>query len=127
MMKRALIAVILLIAGTAAGTQIAHDYYDCGWIGLVMVVCAGWIVAFAAARWARATEVILTATLAVLPWSLGLGGLAYVGFFLLPLEIAATAFVLHRNTSFRGWKAASVAVLVRLIAFAPLLACRSLQ
>ncbi|MBV8516411.1 MAG: hypothetical protein JO197_03310 [Acidobacteria bacterium] len=120
MTKKYALAIALLVVGTLAGTQIAPDYYDRGRIGFVAMLAVGWIAAFVAARWARASEPAYVATCAILPWSLALGGVSYLGFIFLPLEVVATAFILRRLTPLRGARLALVAIVIRAVAFVPI-------
>jgi hypothetical protein len=120
MLKKYALAFALLVAGALAGSQIAPDYYDRGRVGFLAMLVVGWIAAFLAARWARAPEPAFVAICAILPWSLALGGLAYLGFLFLPLEIVATALILRRLTPLRGLRLAVIAIVIRAVAFVPI-------
>ena len=123
---RSVVASILLVLGMLVGWNTAPDYYDCGRPGLVMVLLVGILGSLGAVRWARASRPVSTALFCVVPWSLGLAGVAYLGFLLLPLEVVATFVVLRRNTSLRGFRLFFASAAIRIVAFLPIVLCRTL-
>jgi len=114
-------ALALLAGGIWVGWQLAPDYYDRGRLGLPRVLAVGWLVSLVVARRWDGARPVFTATLCVLPWSLALSGLSYVGFLLLVPEVLITAHVLRLHTALRGARPQVAAILIRLAAAVPVL------
>ncbi len=115
------VALALLSGGMWVGWQLAPDYYDRGRLGLPMVLGAGWLLSLVVARRWSAARPVFTATLCVLPWSLALSGLSYIGFFLLVPEVLTTAHVLRLHSTLSGVMPHVAAALIRLGAATPVL------
>ncbi len=120
----ALAVVVIVMVAVFVSPLVSSDYWDWGPRGLALTMLVGWVVVTAASLRANRRQPWLVALLAVGPWALGLGGMAYIGFLFLPLEVTATTLVLrrvYRGTPLTARQAVRLAVLARSLACVPLL------
>lgn len=120
----AVFAIIAIVAvAVFVSPTVSRDYWDWGLQGLALTMLVGWMVVGIANVLARRRQPWLVALLAVGPWALGLAGMAYLGFLLLPLEVVVTTLVLcrmYRGTRLTARRAFGLAVLARSLACLPL-------
>jgi hypothetical protein len=116
-------SAFIAAAWLAVSPAVAPDYWDAGLLGLGIVLLIGGL-AFGVAAWlCGGPRPVSTALFAVAPWSLGFGGVAYLGAALfIPLEIIASGLIFAfalRSTRMTVPRAMLVATAVRAASLLP--------
>lgn len=102
---------------------VSRDYWDWGLSGLAVTMVVGWLIVAIANALGHRRQPLLVALFAVSPWALGLAGMSFLGYLLVPAEAITTGLVLrrcYRDLPLASRRAFGVAVLARGVACLPL-------